>query len=93
MEIVFDSAKNAFNMAKHSVSLALAAEREWDWLMAKPDSRRDYGEARMIGYAPIGDRVFCMVFVDRGAVRRVISLRRANSREVKHYAQRIEDET
>lgn len=93
MEIVFDSAKNAFNMAKHGVSLALAAELEWDWLMAKPDSRRDYGEARMIGYAPIGDRVFCVVFVDRGAVRRVISLRRANSREVKHYAQRIEDET
>ncbi|OFZ70891.1 MAG: hypothetical protein A2Z01_05100 [Betaproteobacteria bacterium RBG_16_58_11] len=93
MEIVFDSAKNAFNMAKHGVSLALAVELEWVWLMAKPDSRRDYGEARMIGYAPIGDRVFCVVFVDRSAVRRIISLRRANSREVKHYAQRIEDET
>jgi len=26
-------------------------------------------------------------FVDRGAVRRVISLRRANRREVKHYVE------
>jgi len=93
MEIVFDPAKSAFNVAKHGVSLALAAELEWDWLMAKPDSRQDYGEARIIGYAPIGDRVFCVVFVDRGAVRRIISLRKANSREVRQYVQRIEDET
>lgn len=93
MDIEFDPAKNTFNLAKHGVSLALAAELEWDWLMGMPDSRRDYGEARMIGYAPVGDRVFCVVFVDRGPMRRIISLRRANSREVKRYAQRIEDET
>ena len=91
MEIGFDAAKDAFNLAKHGVTLA--AELEWEWLLAMPDSRRDYGEARMIGYAPIADRVFCVVFVDRGAMRRIISLRRANSREVKRYAQRIQDET
>lgn len=32
----------------------------------------------------------CLVaFVDRGDVRRIISLRRANRREVKHYVQSI----
>ncbi len=39
----------------------------------------------MIGYAPIGRRLYCVVFVDRGEVRRVISLRKANSREVRMY--------
>ena len=54
-----------------------------------PDTRHDYGEVRMIGYVPIGDRVFCVVFVDREEVRRIISLRKANDREVKRYASEI----
>lgn len=89
IEITFDSDKDAANMAKHGVSLTLAAELEWEWLLVKPDTRRDYGEMRMVGYAPIGSRVFCVVFTDRGEERRMISLRKANMREVKHYASQI----
>ena len=48
-----------------------------------------YGENRMIGYAPIAARVYCVVFVDRDDIRRIISLRKANSREVHHYAEQI----
>ena len=59
---------------------------EWDALRVKTDVRRDYAELRMIGYAPIGNRVYCDVFVDRGDVRRIISLRKANMREVRDYA-------
>lgn len=40
----------------------------------------------MIGYAFIGMRLYCVVFTDRDNERRIISLRKANSREVKHYA-------
>ena len=89
MRITFDPDKDAANLSKHGVSLALAAELEWDWLLAKADTRRDYGEMRMVGYAPIGARVFCLVFTDRGDERRMISLRKANTREVKHYASQI----
>ena len=87
--ITFDPAKNESNQAKHGVSLALAKMLEWDTLICKPDTRRDYGEARQIGYAIAGERLYCVVFVDRpeGAPteRRIISLRKANSREVKSY--------
>jgi len=87
--ITFDPAKDASNQAKHGVTLALAKALEWDTLMCKPDTRRDYGEARQIGYAIAGERLYCVVFVDRpeGAPteRRIISLRKANSREVKSY--------
>ena len=89
VEITFDPAKDALNTAKHGVSLALASELEWGDLLAQPDTRRDYGELRMIGYAPIGARVFCVVFTDRGDQRRIISLRKANAREVKRYASQI----
>jgi uncharacterized DUF497 family protein len=67
----------------------MAESLEWDTLECKPDTRRDYGEPRQIGYAIAGDRLYCVIFVDRpdGAPteRRIISLRKANSREVKHY--------
>ncbi|PSF07813.1 BrnT family toxin [Marinobacter halophilus] len=43
----------------------------------------------MIGYGPIGNRVYCVVFTERGEVRRIISLRKANRREVRLYAGKI----
>ena len=89
VETTFDPEKDAINTAKHGVSLVLASELEWGDLLARPDTRRDYGELRMIGYAPIGDRVFCVVFTDRDDQRRIISLRKANAREVKRYASQI----
>ncbi len=86
MEIVFDPAKDASNFAKHGVSLAWASELLWETLQAKLDDRRDYREDRFIGYALMADRLYCVVYTDRGNTRRVISLRKANYREVKRYA-------
>jgi hypothetical protein len=84
---VFDPVKDASNQAKHGVPLRLA-----EILFAGPhvsvsDDRFDYGEAREIAFGLIQDRLFVCVFVDRTAERRVISLRKANKREVKRYGQ------
>lgn len=92
MDIEFDPAKDASNVEKHGVSLALAEALEWDWLISRPDGRKDYGEPREVGFAPIGSRVFCVVFVQRDDSLRIISLRKANSREVKSYASALEDQ-
>ncbi|WP_151704383.1 BrnT family toxin [Nitrincola alkalilacustris] len=86
MEIEFDSAKDAVNREKHGVSLSAAYELEWETLWCFPDDRKDYGEQRMVGFAYIGLRLFNVVFTDRDEVRRIISLRKANSREVNRYA-------
>jgi uncharacterized protein len=51
-----------------------------------PDTRHDHGENRQIGYAYIGLRLYCVVFTDRDESRRIISLRKANNREINHYA-------
>jgi len=37
-----------------------------------------------LGY--IDMRLYCAIFVDRGGIRRIISLRKANKREEKTYA-------
>jgi uncharacterized DUF497 family protein len=90
MKITFDPAKDASNLTKHGVSLALARDLDWGTLAVKLDTRRDYGEPRQIGYAAEGERLYCVVFVDRPpdapTERRVISLRKANDREVIRYA-------
>jgi len=87
LDITFDPAKNAANILKHGVSLSEAEVLEWGMALTWPDARRDYAEARTAGIGYIGLRLFMVVFVDRGDVRRVISLRKANSREVKRYAE------
>ena len=87
---MYDPAKEALNQEKHSVSLALA-----ELLFSGPhrsvtDDRFDYGEVRQVAFGLIKDRLFVCVYVDRGAERRVISLRRANRREVKRYGEDLE---
>jgi len=86
MEIVFDAAKDAANTTKHGVSLADAEDIEWDDAVIWEDQRKDYGETRMVGIGYIGLRLMHVVFVDRNDSRRIISLRKANSREMKRYA-------
>jgi len=41
----------------------------------------------MCAIAYIGMRLFYVVYVDRAGVRRIISLRKANTRKVKRYAE------
>lgn len=69
------------------MSLALAGELDWEAALVWVDLRFDYAELRMIALAPKTQILYCVAFVDRGNVRRIISLRRANRREVKHYVQ------
>jgi uncharacterized DUF497 family protein len=87
----FDPGKDATNLSKHGLSLAAAAELSWDAALVWIDNRADYGEVRMVALAPIGDILFFVAFVDREAVRRIISLRRANRREVNHYVKAINE--
>ena len=52
-----------------------------------PDKRRDYGEQRICGLLPKGKRLYFVAFVERGESRRIISLRKANEREVQTYVE------
>ena len=89
MLIDFDPVKDKINRGKHGLSLALAKELDWDNALVWVDERRDYGELRMIALAPATGVLYYVAFTDRGRVRRIISLRRANRREVKHYVQSL----
>lgn len=85
MDLSFDAAKNEKNIAAHGMALSEAEHLDWDAMIAAVDTRKEYGETRLVGYAPMGERLYCVVFVERTEGRRIISLRKANSREVDRY--------
>ena len=54
------------------------------------DPRYGYDELRMIGLVPEGNTLCYVAFVERGDVRRMISLRLTERREVKKYVEHIQ---
>ncbi len=86
MLIEFDPAKDKLNRAQHGLSLAFAKKLIWDEALVWVDDRYEYDEIRMIGLVPEGDTLYYVAFVDFDKVRRVISLRFAERKEIKHYA-------
>jgi uncharacterized protein len=89
VRIEFDPAKGAANQAKHGVSLSMARELDWEVALVWVDERFEYGEMRMIALAPKTEILYFVSFVDRGEVRRIISTRRANRREVRHHVENL----
>ena len=92
MQFDFDPGKDATNLSKHGLSLAAAAELSWDAALVWLDGQAYYGEVRMVALAAIGDILFFVAFVDRESSRRIISLRRANRREVNHFVKATQED-
>ena len=87
MHVEFDAAKDRANRSTHGVSLAFAEQLDWDAALVWVDDRFRYDELRMIALAPETATLYYVAFVERGKTRRIISLRRATRREVKHYVE------
>jgi uncharacterized protein len=85
MEFEWDDAKDAQNRAKHGVSLALAARLDWAVGVNVIDARFAYGELRVARYAILDGRLHACVFTERNGRLRIISLRKANQREIRDH--------
>lgn len=85
MEIEFDSGKDEANTAKHGISLSAASEFEMAGAMVSADDRANYGEDRFIAIGRLGSRLHVLIFTVRDGKIRAISLRKANTREVKRH--------
>jgi uncharacterized DUF497 family protein len=85
VEYEWDEAKRLANRAKHEIDFRAAEGFEWAFANVQPTHR--HGERRYIATGYIGDRLHTVVFTERGGRTRIISLRRASSKEEKDYAQ------
>lgn len=85
---IYDSVKAAANLAKHGVLFDEAEDFDWEAALVVEDDRFDYGERRFIAIGLIDARAYVLVFSRRGSKVRLISLRKANKREIRRYEQR-----
>ena len=76
-------------MAKHGVWFSAADDFEWETAQIDIDSRKSYGESRLCATGLVGTRLFVLMFTLwftlRESAVRIISLRKANQREVRRY--------
>lgn len=78
--------KLAENVAKHQAWFSEAEGFEWDTAVVAVDGRHAYPETRFKATGVILDRLYVLIFCFRETKIRLISLRKANPREVKRYA-------
>lgn len=83
MELDWDEQKRTLTLQERGMDFASVAEADWDDALTVEDSRTDYGETRFVSLVPIHGRLCVVAWCMRGDKLRVISLRKANSRERK----------
>ncbi len=87
MNITYDPAKDASNIALRGLSFERVAEFEFETAVFTVDARRDYGEIRHRALGFLDGRLHALVLVETAEGIRVISFRKANKREVQRYEQ------
>ena len=85
----WDEAKREKTLAERGLDFADVASVDWKMALTAPDIRTDYAEPRFVTMAPIAERLCVFAWCWRGEAMRVISLRKANARERKRYAQTL----
>ena len=86
-QFTWDEGKAASNLTKHGVSFDRIAAFAFETALTVQDTRLNYGETRWRSLGNIDGRVHAAVYAWRGGAIRLISLRKANAREVQHYEQ------
>lgn len=89
MDIEFDPVKNQRNIQKHGISLQEAKNFVFESALVAIDNRFDYGETRYNALGYKENRLYALTFTMRGDNLRIISLRKANKREVAKYENAI----
>ena len=84
----WDEPKRQATLLLRGLDFSMVRDLDLDTAVIDPDDRRDYGEARFKATGMIGGRLFIVIFTPRGERFRLISLRKANEREKRAWANR-----
>ena len=93
MQFSCDPNKSRANFSKHGIVLEFAQQLEWAKEVVWQDARHNYNEVRMSGLVPLAGKVYAVVYVVRDESTRMISLRKANNREIKQYEKKYSKPT
>jgi uncharacterized DUF497 family protein len=85
----WDPNKELENVRKHGIDFTTASLIWRGSIFERIDNRRDYGEIRFQTFGAVDHRILTVVFTWRSKNRRLISARRANTREKRLYEAKI----
>ena len=81
MLITYDPAKRAKALAERQLDFEDARLVFESTNFETDDTRKDYGERRIVCFGMLRDRMVVIGYTPRGAARHVLSMRKANDRE------------
>ena len=90
MRITFDPAKRKSALAERGLDFADAAMVFAGVTVEIEDTRKNYGETRIICYGLLDGRMVVVGYTPRGADRHIFSMRKANDREKARIAPLLE---
>ena len=90
MKITFDAAKREKSLAERGLDFADAEIVFSGITLEVEDTRKNYGEKRVICYGFLKSRMVVVGYTPRGADRHVFSMRKANEREQARIAPLLE---
>lgn len=91
--VEFNVAKDEENRRTRGLPLRYGALLFDGQYVEEEDTRKDYGETRLIATGPIaefGGRIHVVVYTWRNGERRIISFRKANDREIRKYQANVD---
>ena len=90
MRVTFDPAKRLKTLEERGLDFKDAAVVFKGVTVEVEDTRKEYGEARIICFGKLKGRVVVVGYTPRGAERHVFSMRKANDREQARLAPYLE---
>ncbi|AEO48521.1 BrnT family toxin [Rhodospirillum rubrum] len=84
MEFEWDESKNKTNIVKHGIDFEDAI-LIWNGVIATAQGKKIGNEDRFIAFGEVNSRVIAVVYTWRGTVCRIISARKAQTRERRTY--------
>lgn len=91
MKVTFDPQKRQKTLVERQVDFLDAAKVLANKTFEFPDLRKDYGEKRVVAVGYLEKRMVVIVYVGRGDTKQIISMRKANAREIKRYQDQLEE--
>lgn len=93
VQFEWDEAKRKANIAKHGIDFRDVPGMFAGVMVIGTDDRKDYDETRKIGFGFIRGRLMAVAFTERTSnLIRIISARKANTREEAHYQEAVAHE-
>ena len=90
VQLTWDEEKRQKTLQERGLDFADARRVFNEASLTFPDLRKSYGENRYITVGFLDHRMVVLVHTPRDGGMRIISMRKANEREIEHYRQRLD---